>query len=102
LTLWQLLIWHRRTEIQGVTNEQALFVKSKLESELTELILPLERLAGRGSGRPAPDNVTIESDARLLMSGYPAYQAIEWVDPDLHVRWATPSKGNEKEPGSDL
>ena len=102
LTLWQLLIGHRRTEIQGVTNEQVLFVKSKLESELTELILPLERLAGRGSDRPTPDNVTIESNARLLMSGYPAYQAIEWVDPDLHVRWATPSKGNEKEPGSDL
>src|SRR5271154_1050448 len=75
LTLWQLLIGHRRAEIQGATNEQALFVKSKMESELRARIIPLERLAGRGSDQPAEDNATMESEARLIMSGYPAYQA---------------------------
>ena len=53
LTLWQLLIGHRRAEIQGVTDEQVLFVKSKLESELQGLILPLEppRRPGLGASR---------------------------------------------------
>ncbi len=40
LTLWQLLINHRRTEIQAVTNEQVTFVKSKIESELRARLLP--------------------------------------------------------------
>src|SRR5271166_1593494 len=78
LTLWQLLIGHRRAEIQGVTNEQASFVKSKLESELRARILPLEHLAQSDSGA---DPSNMESDASLVMSAYPAYQAIEWVDP---------------------
>ena len=100
LTFWQLLLGHRRAEIRAVTDDQALFVKSKIESELAARILPLERLAaqwqelGNDQGR--------KSAAELLMSGYPAYQAVEWVDPELHVRWVTPSSGNETDLGGDL
>jgi signal transduction histidine kinase/CheY-like chemotaxis protein len=102
LTLWQLLIGHRRAEIEGGTSEQVSFVKSKLESELRARILPLERLARRDSDRAAPDHSAIESDASLVMSAYPTYQAIEWVDPSFRVRWVTPLKGNEGEPGADV
>ncbi len=101
LTLWQLLLGHRRAEIQSATNEQASFVKSKLESELRARILPLERLAGRGEAA-GPDSSKMEGDAALVMSAYPAYQAIEWVDPGFRVRWVTPLKGNEGEPGRYL
>src|SRR5262249_33275085 len=64
-------------------------------------IPPLERLAGRwqAGDRSKED---MESDARLLMSGYPAYQAIEWVDPTLHVLWVAPEEGNRAELGADL
>jgi signal transduction histidine kinase/ActR/RegA family two-component response regulator len=101
LTLWQLLLGHRRAEIQSATNEQASFVKSKLESELRARILPLERLAGR-SEAAGPDSSKMEGDAALVMSAYPAYQAIEWVDPGFRVGWVTPLKGNEGEPGRYL
>jgi signal transduction histidine kinase/ActR/RegA family two-component response regulator len=100
LTFWQLLLGHRRAEIRAVTNDQALFVKSKMESELAARILPLERLAaqwqvlGNDQGR--------KSAAELMMSGYPAYQAVEWADPELHVRWVAPSRGNETDLGGDL
>ena len=56
LTLWQLLLGHRRAEIQSATNEQVSFVKSKLESELRARILPLERLAGQGEAA-GPDRI---------------------------------------------
>jgi signal transduction histidine kinase/CheY-like chemotaxis protein len=103
LTLWQLLIGHRRAEIQGVTNEQASFVKSKLESELRARILPLERLAqSDSSDGTGPDSSKLESDANLVMSAYPSYQAVEWVDPAFRVRWVTPLSGNESEQGKDL
>ena len=34
------------------------------------------------------------------MSGYPAYQAIEWVDPTFHVVWMTPEIGNHAATGT--
>jgi sensor domain CHASE-containing protein len=78
LTFWQLLLAHRRAEIRAVTDDQASFVKSNLESELGARILPLERLAARwqvlGNDREK------KSAAELMMSGYPDYQAIEgWI-----------------------
>lgn len=100
LTFWQLLLGHRRAEIRAVTDEQASFVKSKLESELGARILPLEQLAA-GWQRLGNDQEK-QSAAELMMSGYPSYQAVEWVDPTLRVRWVTPSSGNESELETDL
>src|SRR5215470_955253 len=102
LILWQLLVAHRIVEIQAAAKEQASFVKTKTESELRARVLPLERLAGRWQDRSPADKRDIELDAILMMSGYPAYRAIEWVDPELHVVWAAPEKGNEADIGADL
>ena len=97
LVLWQLLLIHRRAEIEAATREEALFVKTKTESELRARILPLERLAGYWQAEPGKQDM--ESDASLVMSGYPAYQAIEWVDPTFHVVWITPEMGNQADTG---
>jgi signal transduction histidine kinase/CheY-like chemotaxis protein len=102
LVLWHLLVTHRRAEIRAATREQALFLKTKTESELKARILPLERLAGRWQARGRPDEQDMESDANLVMSGYPAYQAIEWVDPTFHVVWVAPEKGNQGDIGANL
>jgi signal transduction histidine kinase/ActR/RegA family two-component response regulator len=101
LTFWQLLVSHWRAETQAAVKEQASFVKTKMESELRARILPLERLAGRWQTRDRSDE-DMESDARLVMSGYPAYQAIEWVDSTFHVLWVASEEGNRAEPGTDL
>ena len=85
LVLWQLLLTNRRVETQANTKEQALFVKAKTESELSARILSLERLAGRWRDRDPTHAGDMESDASLVMSDYPAYQAIEWMDPTFHV-----------------
>jgi signal transduction histidine kinase/CheY-like chemotaxis protein len=102
LVLWQLLLTNRRVEIQGNTKEQALFVKAKTESELSARILSLERLAGRWQESERPADQDMESDASLVMSGYPAYQAIEWIDPTFHVVWVEPQRGNEGDIGANL
>jgi sensor domain CHASE-containing protein len=98
LVLWQRLVTHRRAEMKAAAKEQASFVKTKTESELRARVRPLERLAGRWHS----DEQDMESDASLVMSGYPAYQAIEWVDPTFHVLWVAPDKGNEADIGADL
>src|SRR5579864_8229242 len=102
LVLWQLLVGHRIVEIQAAARAQASFVKTKTESELRARVLPLERLAGRSQDRSPSDEKDIESDASLMMSGYPAYRSIEWADPALRVVWAEPEKGNEADIGADL
>jgi signal transduction histidine kinase/ActR/RegA family two-component response regulator len=101
VTFWQLLVWHSRAEIQSAAKEQASFVKTKTESELSARVLPLERLAGRWQVRDRSDE-DMESDARLVMSGYPAYQAIEWVDSAFHVLWVASDEGNRSEIGADF
>src|ERR1700735_3967489 len=95
LTLWQLLMDHRQAEIRGETREQASFIKSKMESELRARILPLGGLAARWSTRDgrAANSAEMESDADRVMSSHPTYQAIEWVDPDFHVRWVNTPRG---------
>ena len=102
LVLWQLLLTNRRVEIRANAKEQALFVKSKTESELSARILSLERLAGRWQEPDRLADQDMESDASLVMSGYPAYQAIEWIDPTFHVVWVEPQRGNEGDVGADL
>jgi len=102
LVLWQLLVAHRRVEISAAAKDQASLVKTKTESELRARILPLERLAGRWEARDKLEEEEMHSDASLVMSGYPAYQAIEWVDSTLHVVWAAPEQGNEADAGADL
>lgn len=102
LVLWQLLVTHLRAEIAAATSEQVSFVKTKTESELKARILPLERLAGRWQAGGDTDERERESDASLVMSSYPSYQAIEWVDPTLHVVWATPEIGNQVDVGATL
>jgi len=102
LVLWQLLLTNRRVEIQTNTKEQALFVKAKTESELSARILSLERLAGRWQEPDRLADQDMESDASLVMSGYPAYQAIEWIDPTFHVVWVEPARGNERDVDADL
>jgi signal transduction histidine kinase/ActR/RegA family two-component response regulator len=102
LILWQLLLGHRRIEIQAATKEQALFVRTKTESELRASILPLEQLAGRWQARGQRNEADMESDVALAMSGNPDYQAIEWVDPDYRVVWVTPQSGNQAARGSNF
>lgn len=101
LILWQRLITQQRAKIQLVTNSEILFVKNKIESELDLRILPLEQLARRWQVRGEPDDADWNSDATLAMGGR-GFQAIEWVDPTLHVRLVAPKIENSSEVGANL
>ena len=102
LILWQLLLAHRRTEIQAATREQALFVRTKTESELRASILVLDQLAGRWQARGQINDADMRSDVQLAVGGFPAYQAIEWIDPSYHVLWVTPGDFDQLQRGADL
>jgi sensor domain CHASE-containing protein len=43
-----------------------------------------------------------EADAASYLDDLPGFQAIEWVDPSLHVRWLVPLVGNQEAQNLDL
>jgi len=102
LILWQRLLTKQYADIQTATETQALFIKSKMESDLSERILPLELLGGRLQVYGKDDNADLEPDASLVMSRYPVYRSISWIDPKFNLRWELPQRGNEGRPGTDL
>src|ERR1700730_1403994 len=102
LILWQRLLTKQGADIQTATKAQLVFVKNKIESDLSERILPLELLVERWQVHSKDDNADLESDASLVMSRYPVYQAISWIDPTLKGQWVSPRRGSEGRIGTDL
>jgi signal transduction histidine kinase/CheY-like chemotaxis protein len=102
LILWQRLLTKQGVDIQTATKTQALFVKNKMESDLSERILPLELLAERWQVLSKDDNADLKSDASLVMSRYPVYRAISWIDPTFHTTWVLPQRGSGANIGTDL
>jgi signal transduction histidine kinase/ActR/RegA family two-component response regulator len=101
LIILQRLLLQQQAEVQASTQEQALFVKNKIESELGSRFVPLELLRERWSAASQLDFPHMESDTELAMSGYPGYQAIVWVDPTFRERWIVPREGNTLDVNAD-
>ena len=102
LLLWQRLLTKQGADIQTATKARALFVKNKMESELSERVLPLELLGERWQVHSKDEDADLESDASLVMSRYPVYQEIAWIDPRFHTRWVSPRQGREGNIGAEL
>src|SRR6201993_5576696 len=77
LILWQMLLAHRRTEIQAATKEQALFVRTKTESELRASILVLDQLAGRWHAAGPANYPDTRSNVQLAAGALSSYQEIK-------------------------
>jgi signal transduction histidine kinase len=102
LILWQRLLTKQYADIQTATETQALFVKNKMESDLGERILPLELLRERWQVHSKDENADLESDASLVLSRYPVYRAISWIDPAFNSRWVSPRQGSDGSIGTDV
>jgi signal transduction histidine kinase len=102
LILWQRLLTKQYADIQTATETQALFVKNKMESDLGERILPIELLGERWQVHSKDENANLESDASLVISRYPVYRAISWIDPTFNSRWVSPRPGSAASIGTDL
>jgi signal transduction histidine kinase len=101
LILWQRLLTKQYADIQTATETQALFVKNKMESDLGERILPLELLGERWQVHSKDENANLESDASLVLSRYPVYRAISWIDSTFNSRWVSPRPGSDGSIGAN-
>ena len=77
-------------------------VVSELDGRMEGPIDALVRFAARWEGAEGAARERWNAEARFLIDDFPSFQAIEWVDPDLTVRWVMPLQGNEAALGLDL
>jgi len=90
----------RALEIATATAHEA--VLSEVEGHVFDQLGALERLAANWERRGGLHRAEFEAEAGELARDFSFFQAIEWVDPGLRVRWVVPLAGNEKVQGLAL
>jgi diguanylate cyclase (GGDEF)-like protein/PAS domain S-box-containing protein len=95
LLLWQKLVTIERTHANERVAAQARLLTRQLEGSLTAQAQDLYRLGELWNhhGRLNQDEWALE--ARFSLQHFRGYQAIQWADADLRLRWILPIEGNE-------
>lgn len=95
ISIWYFLIQQEKDQIRQAT-ESALSLADRLvRKDLDERMDSLERMARRWELANGTPKETWYADAINYLSQRPGYQAIEWADASLHIRWIVPLEGNE-------
>lgn len=100
LSLGTVLLWHDLVAREYIQTQQLLAqathaIEQEIASEIDNRIQPLERMANRWAVRGGTPQREWEADAQALLADYQGYQAVEWIDPSLYIRWVVPLTGNE-------
>ena len=95
LLLWQKLVTIERTHANERVAAQARLLTRQLEGSLSTQAQDLYRLGELWNhhGRLNQDEWALE--ARFSLQHFRGYQAIQWADADLRLRWILPIEGNE-------
>lgn len=94
------LLWHAQIEAEKqqairATNEAATSIQTQLENRLESNANAISRLASRMSSGFEMQEPDWHSDASNLVRDIYEFQAVQWVDSSLHIRWVEPVQGNE-------
>ncbi|HKW97230.1 MAG TPA: PAS domain S-box protein [Bryobacteraceae bacterium] len=90
LMLCRIMISRERIQITQTASLAARGIQTKLASNISTHVAPLEALAARWSADADPWQAEWESEAHQLQQQYPAFQSISWVDAAQNVRWGPP------------
>ena len=95
LLLWKQLDDAQQERVRERVSFQARALAGELQSNLTDEVESLRRLAllWNHRGRLPRDEWNLE--AEFALQHFLGYQSIQWMGPDLHMRWVRPEKGNE-------
>ncbi|GLK87602.1 sensor domain-containing diguanylate cyclase [Pseudomonas turukhanskensis] len=95
LLLWQKMVTIERAHANERVAAQARLLTRQLEGGLTTQAQDLYRVAElwQHHGRLSRDEWELQ--ARFSLQHFRGYQAIQWADADLRLRWILPMAGNE-------
>lgn len=95
LMLWYQLERDQQARLEERVGFQARSLARQLESTLHGEVESLGRIARLWNNLGRLSHGDWEQEAELALMGFPAYQAVQWVGPDLRMRWLLPLRGNE-------
>jgi two-component sensor histidine kinase/sensor domain CHASE-containing protein len=95
LLLWQALIAQEQAYIHQETQLATERVESELRAGMKSRIQTLVRMSERWQRQGSIPKKQWEFEASLNVRDFKGFQAMQWVDPSLHVRWIVPLKNNE-------
>ncbi|MGI0480650.1 ATP-binding protein [Geminocystis sp. CENA526] len=94
--VFQILVNQERQQISYLIKSDLVSLRNQITAELKTRISAIERMSQRWNNENGTPEYQWRLDAKNYIKDYSGYQAIEWVDRDLYVRWIVPEKGNEK------
>lgn len=93
--LWRQLENDQQERLHERVSYQARALARQMESTLHGEVNSLERIARLWNSLGRLPQPAWEKEANLALADFPAYQSIQWVGADLHMRWLLPLEGNE-------
>ncbi|WP_437879459.1 sensor domain-containing diguanylate cyclase [Pseudomonas sp. LRF_L74] len=95
LGLWRMLEDNQQQRLQERVGYQARLMARQLEDTLSMEVDSLARIGRLWNELSRLDEGDWAVEANLALQHFPAYQSVQWLGPDLHMRWLVPIKGNE-------
>ena len=93
--LWRQIEAAQQLRIDERIGYQARSLARQLETTLHHEISSLEHIARLWNSLGRLSRAIWDEEVGLTLRGFPAYQSIQWVGADLHMRWLLPAAGNE-------
>lgn len=84
-----------RKMLDQATKYNAKQIRDQFNSRIASDMMALDRMGARMKSGMETDKALWELDAAQHIHDNPEFQAIEWIDSSLHIRWIQPLKGNE-------
>jgi len=102
VALWNVIndraVEHVHSATQDATRANQLLIRQDVDNRLSAL----ERLAQRWTAAGGTPRPVWNTDAARYVKDMPGFQAIEWADSSLHIRWIVPLDGNEAAQDLDI
>ncbi|MFZ2656136.1 MAG: PAS domain S-box protein [Victivallales bacterium] len=95
-TLCLSLVQYEQENLRNKVQSEADFLADRVSADIRNRISTLQRMVKRWESLGGTSEEEFTSYANAYQEDTPGYQALEWVDKDLIVRWVVPLKGNEQ------
>ncbi len=90
------LVQYEQENLKDKVQSEADFLAEHTSADIRNRISTLQRMVKRWESLGGTSEEEFISYANAYLADTPGYQALEWVDKDLLVRWVVPLKGNEQ------
>jgi signal transduction histidine kinase len=102
ISVWWMINDRARDHIVSATNDATRINQSLIQQDIRNRLSAIERLAKRWTAAGGTPRPVWEADVARYVRDMPGFQAIEWADSTLHIRWVVPLAGNDAAVGLDI